>query len=109
MTRVILGRELHRRERRFLPNLPGDVLIGGRPELDDAALGRESSAEPHRGTDRVAVLAVVREIAEDGQVFPEWFERPENLRELEVGALLCGRPLSHDRAVRHVDKAKPRE
>ncbi len=109
MTRMVLGRELHRRERRFLPDLLGNVLIGGRPELDDAAFGRERSAEPHRGADRVAVLAVVREIAEDGQVVPERFERSEDLRELEVGALLCGRPLPHDRTVRHVDEAKPRE
>ena len=59
--------------------------------------------------DRVAVLAVVRQVAEDGQVLPERFERPEDRRELEVRALLCGRPLAHDRAVRHVDEAEPRE
>src|SRR6185503_17932007 len=109
MTGVILGRELHRRVRRFLPDLFGDVLIDGRPELDDAALGREGSAEPHRRAHRVAVFAVVRQVAEDRQVFPERFERPEDLRELEVRALLCGCPLAHDRAVRHVDEAKPRE
>ena len=108
VARVILGRKLHRRERRALPDLLRDDLIDRRPELEHAALGRERAAQPHRGARRVAVLAVVGQVGQHGDVLPERLERLEDRRELEVGALLRRRPLAHDRAVRHVDEAEAR-
>ena len=46
------------------------------------------------------------ESADDVQAVAERLERLEDRRELEAGALGGGRPLVHDRAVRHVDEAE---
>ena len=108
VARVILGRELHRRERGRAPDLLRDHLIDSRPELEQAALRGERAAQPHRRAHGVSGLTVVREVGQHGDVLPERLQRLEDRRELEVGALLCGRPLAHDGAVRHVHEAKPR-
>ena len=82
----------------------------------DAAVGIMAHAwtnarEPRARRDRVCrpVGVLVLEARYDRELVLEWLERLEDLRQIEFGAFLGRRPLVHDRAVREIDEAHPRE
>ena len=110
---MILGGQLHRGQRRVLPDrLRGDLV--GR----DAGVGvhslrglRAHAAQPRGRAQRVHGRRVGGLMAEPGHdVHPiaKGFERLQDRRELEPAANGGGRPLVHDRAVGHVHEAQTR-
>ena len=111
----VLDHHLDRRQGRVLSDLPRSELVHGDAQTCLRAGLRVGAAQEGGGRAIVVggrrsptVRLRVAEIADDVHLAVKRFERLENLRQLEAGAVGRRRPLVHRRAVRHINAGEAR-
>ncbi len=117
---ALLGRDLERRQRRLLADVPRRDLVDGDAAVRRLLAARRHAREPRARNDRVhgrALRRVVAEPAHDRHRALVRRERFQDRLQIEVAALGVGRPVVHllaevrvvhDRAVRQVEEAHAR-
>jgi hypothetical protein len=90
-----------------LADLLRDELVHRDTGQDVGAAPGANVRQERAGGTRVADARVV-EAADDGELILEWSQRLHDRREIEAGAGGLRRPVLHDHAHRHVDRAETR-